>query len=86
MALQPILLAIVLGTIGFVVRLWLLRQSLWARAYVSLGLLAIAMWLFAYALYDACHGRVDLLHGSLRCAADRSVAFHPDAWRIGRAR
>ncbi len=80
-----LLFAVILVALGMICQAWLLRQGLQARLLVSLGLLAIAMYTYAYALYGACHGEVNFLKSPFACTRAHPVAYNPQAWRVGRA-
>ena len=83
---RTLIFVFILATLSVVVRIWLMRQDLAGRALVSLGLLSIAMYTFAFALYGACHGEVNFLASPFACTRPHPVAINLDAYRIGRAR
>ena len=83
---SPLFLPLALGIAGLFWRAWLFRQDMHGRILGSLGLLSVAMYLYGFALYGACHGEVDFLHNPFACTRAAPVAFNPDAYRIGRAR
>jgi peptidoglycan/LPS O-acetylase OafA/YrhL len=81
-----VIMVVVLAACGLFVRVWLPRQSLEGRLIFSLGLLSFALYLFAYAMYSACHGEVDFLRNPMACARDGAVAFNPRADEVPRGR
>lgn len=77
-----LVLLFALAAFAVVFRLWLARQDGRMRILAPLGLLSIAMYVFAFGLTSACHGAVDFVHAPTKCTHPSGGAFNPNAWRV----
>ena len=84
--MSPLLFPFALAVAALFGKVWLFRQDQNTRIFASLALLSIAMYMYGFALYGACHGEVDFLRNPAACTRAAPALYNPGAWRVSRLR